>query len=88
MEQQQPQASFHNPQEPPASQQNDSGHYSNNSSNNNNKQKNKRLPICIFDLYLDLPHPAASTRDNAKIIDPPVTFSPPLAKEMHNVQSG
>jgi len=54
--------SFNNPQEPPSS-----------TSTNNNQ-----LPINIYDLFLDLPHPAqvfesstTTTTDRAQIIDPP-----------------
>ena len=61
-----------NPQEPPLS--------TSSSSDNNNKQ----LPTCIFDLFLDLPHPAASTTDRAQLIDPPITISSRLQTEMYN----
>lgn len=61
----------HNPQEPPPSKK---------SSKHDDKQK--RLPTCIFDMFFDLPHPAASTTDRAKVIEPPVTISPLLVTEM------
>jgi hypothetical protein len=57
--------SFNNPQEPPSS-----------TSTNNNQ-----LPINIYDLFLDLPHPAqvfetstTTTTDRAQIIDPPINY--------------
>ncbi|KAL7548414.1 hypothetical protein ACHAWF_011705 [Thalassiosira exigua] len=69
----------HNPQEapplPPGPSHGGGGH---------SPAKQRRLPTCIFDLFFDLPHPAASTTDRAKIVEPPVTVSPPLAREMCN----
>ena len=67
-----------NPQEPPP--------HSNNSSNSNNNN-NKQLPTCIFDLFLDLPHPAATTTDRAQLIDPPITISSQLQTEMYNPEN-
>ena len=52
-----------------------------------NKQQQRRLPTCIFDLFFDLPHPAASVTDRAKIIDPPVTISPLLMREMYDADN-
>ena len=42
------------------------------------------LPTCAYDLYLDLPHPAATARDRARIVDPPVTVSQSLYDEMYD----
>ena len=66
-----------NPQEPPP-------HSNNTSSSSSN---NKQLPTCIFDLFLDLPHPAASTTDRAQLIDPPITISSQLQTEMYNPEN-
>lgn len=69
-----------NPQEPPSSAF-QSKHHSSGSG------QQRRLPTCIFDLFLDLPHPAASTTDRAKIVDPPVTIMQSLASEMYNPEN-
>jgi len=45
---------------------------------------NKAPPTCVFDLFLDLPHPAASARDRAKIINPPATDTSFSCSEMCN----
>ena len=55
-----------NPQEPPSSA----------------ADPNKALPTGVFTLFVDLPHPAASNSDRARIIDPPVTLSPLLQREL------
>jgi hypothetical protein len=41
-----------------------------------------RLPVCVYDLFFDLPHPTAM--DKTRVIDPPVTLSPILSEEMYN----
>lgn len=63
-----------NPQEPPSRQSSD--------------RKNARLPFCVYDLYLDLPHPSATANgERTQIIDPPVTVCPILAQEMYNPEN-
>ena len=41
-----------------------------------------RPPVCVYDLFFDLPHPTATT-EKTRIIDPPVTLSPILSEEMY-----
>lgn len=43
-----------------------------------------RPPSCVFDLFFDLPHPAAFSTDKALVIDPPVTLSQLLSEEMYS----
>ncbi len=78
---------FDNPQEAREAAASSSSAYDYDNKSNSNGNNNKQLPTCIFDLYLDLPHPAASTTDRAKIIDPPVTISPQLTTEMYNPEN-
>lgn len=60
-----------NPQEPPAS--------------GSTVDTKTRLPFCVYDLFLDLPHPSASANgERTLIIDPPVTVCPLLAQEIYN----
>lgn len=40
-----------------------------------------RPPVCVYDLFFDLPHPTAT--EKTRIIDPPVTLSPILSEEMY-----
>eukprot|EP00986_Skeletonema_menzelii_P010410 scaffold5067_cov161-Skeletonema_menzelii.AAC.22 len=40
-----------------------------------------RPPVCVYDLFFDLPHPIAT--EKTRIIDPPVTLSPILSEEMY-----
>ena len=43
-----------------------------------------RPPICVYDVFFDLPHPAAFSTDKALVIDPPVTLSQLLSDEMYS----
>lgn len=72
---------LNNPQEPPVSC---------------SLQRSSRLPYCIYDLFLDLPHPAASSTTTAsassndqrsRIIDPPVTICSLLSQEMYTPEN-
>ena len=64
---------LNNPQEPPVSC---------------SLQRSSRLPYCIYDLFLDLPHPAASSNDQrSRIIDPPVTICSLLSREMYTPEN-
>eukprot|EP00804_Cyclotella_cryptica_P019971 CCRYP_007890-RA/>CCRYP_007890-RA protein AED:0.06 eAED:0.06 QI:175/0.87/0.77/1/1/1/9/101/1035 len=48
----------------------------------------QRLPFCIYDLFLDLPHPSASASgERSLIVDPPVTICPILSQEMCNPEN-
>jgi len=67
----------YNPQEPPPSSAGDRR-------SSRLKITPETLPTCAYDLYLDLPHPAATTRDRARIVDPPVTISQSLYDEMYD----
>jgi hypothetical protein len=50
--------------------------------------KSPRLPFCVYDLFLDLPHPSASANgERTLIIDPPVTVCPVLSQEMYNPEN-
>ncbi|KAL9189789.1 hypothetical protein ACHAXT_009464, partial [Thalassiosira profunda] len=66
-----------NPQEPPSRPAYPA--YCNEASHTRTK---RRLPTCIFDLHLDLPHPAAASTDRARIVDPPVAVCPLVVEEM------
>lgn len=61
---------LYNPQEPPPTSKDTKSHH---------------LPFCIYDLFLDLPHPsAAAIGERTLIIDPPVSVSPIIATEIYN----
>ena len=49
-------------------------------SSSSDGSKLDRPPICVYDLFFDLPHPTAT--EKSRIIDPPVTLSPMLSEEM------
>ena len=53
---------------------------------NKKLERKKRLPFCVYDLFFNLPHPAAPAEvsDRAQIIDPPVILCPLLNEEMCN----
>ncbi len=44
-----------------------------------------RPPVCVYDLFFDLPHPTAT--EKTRIIDPPVRLSPILSEEMYKPDS-
>lgn len=52
------------------------------SSSGGDNSKLDRPPVCVYDLFFDVPHPTAM--DKTRVIDPPVTLSPILAEEMCN----
>ncbi len=51
-------------------------------SSSSDGSKIDRPPVCVYDLFFDLPHPTAN--EKSRVIDPPATLSPMLSEEMCN----